>query len=763
MPITPINSAEAIIDPFWDPQMSEFPEWTVEPGEAHGLEIVQGWCFVNFEWTRPPVSGPALRMHRPLDLECAGYDRLVLSLMAPPDCVVRLFADTDRGPRELEAPPAGAMKAELVLDLGGAGRISAVQIEVWSHGSGVEQGWFNWLGLRHEGHLVRLLEVQSAHDPGWPKHLKGDDYAPEFSPTYGLVLTGEEIEALRLRHDKLGAGSTGSPFLQAAENARAVAPEEMIHGFVNFWGDTRYNRQRDHGKHILSHGVNAAIAGHLTRDGSLLRLAARYALSIAMCEKWDDGFICFYPGSDWEHRCFVQNLCAYEVAAILDLAGEYFTDIGRDFLLRRLAEEAIGSINYITWKHEYIYHCNQLAWFTPGRMLALAVLSKHYPRVQEHIEIAYRDLCESLEYSILSDGGYVEGPSYFTCVGKDGGLGLYFYGRATGQSIESVIPDAMRRCGDFGEVVTSTDSESDVIPICDARDRHDVLSQAIMANVLPGSAWSRMIAKRIDLYGGWPADPAADSSATHVLRMSDAAIAWNLIESTPKGAGDPPAVFVLPHMGPAISVRSLRDQTMKLFIQGNNGGAGHTHEDKGSFVLELAGETLAMDPGTCDYSNPLAGILKNCERHNMLIPTGVNERPHPESPLPVDVKPRVTGDTESFHAEIDLSPGWERYFTHRHRTWDSPSPDLITITDEYELSSGDGVEFLWQTRLGVQLDGAVAVVSGVRAKAVLEGPAGTEWRLDELPLIEGTQRRLALPLTGRSGRSVVTIRLEIVG
>ena len=46
-------------------------------------------------------------------------------------------------------------------------------------------------------------------------------------------------------------------------------------------------------------------------------------------------------------------------------------------------------------------------------------------------------------------------------------------------------------------------------------------------------------------------------------------------------------------------------------------GAGHNHEDKGSFVLEFAGETFAMDPGTCDYSNPLAEILSHCERHNM--------------------------------------------------------------------------------------------------------------------------------------------------
>lgn len=762
MDITPINDAEAIIDPLWDPRQSEFPEWTVEPGVEHGIEVSQNWCNVVFGWARQPANEPALAMHRVCGISCPGYDGLVLSLVVPPGAIVRMRADTDRGLRTLEAPPATEKKRELVLPLDGATRIDSVRIEVDSAGPGIAAGHINWLGLRNEEHLARMLSLESMHDDSRPKHLKGEEFTPEFRPAYGLVLTEEEITALRSRHDAMTADGSVSPFLEAADRASALAPEAMIHGFVNFWNDSRYNRERDHDERLLTNGLNTAIAAHLTRDPSLLRLAARYALSIAMCDKWDDGFICFFPGSDFEHRCFVQSLCAYDVAAILDLAGECFTDVGRDFLLRRLAEEAMGSINFITWKHEYVYHCNQLAWFTPGRMLGLAVLSQHYPRAKEHIEIAYRDLCESLDHSILPDGGYVEGPTYFRCVGRDGGLGLYYYSRVHGVSLESVMPDAMRRAGDFGEAVTSTDEDADVIPICDARERHDVLSQAIMANLTPGSAWARMVKKRVAKNNGWPSDLESSGTGARVPFMADAAIAWNLIDSVSDATADPPPVVVLPEMGPAISVRKLGEHTLKLFLQGNQGGAGHTHEDKGSFVLELAGETLAMDPGSCDYSNPLAGILKNCERHSMLIPTGMPERPHPESPLPVDVKPRVAGDETSFRAEIDASPGWERYYHRWHRTWDSPSPDALTITDDYELASGDGVEFLWQTRLDVSLDGSTAVVSGSRARATLKAPPRTTWRVDELPLVDGTQRRLALAVGGRAGRVVVTVGLEVI-
>ena len=80
---TPINMAEAIFEPFWDPQLSGLKHRTVEPGAEHGLEVSQFWCWVNFEWARKPATGPALRMWRRFDLDCTGYDHLLISVMAP--------------------------------------------------------------------------------------------------------------------------------------------------------------------------------------------------------------------------------------------------------------------------------------------------------------------------------------------------------------------------------------------------------------------------------------------------------------------------------------------------------------------------------------------------------------------------------------------------------------------------------------------------------------------------------------------------------
>lgn len=102
---------------------------------------------------------------------------------------------------------------------------------------------------------------------------------------------------------------------------------------------------------------------------------------------------------------------------------------------------------------------------------------------------------------------------------------------------------------------------------------------------------------------------------------------------------------------------------------------------------------------------------------------------------------------------------WEAFYKIWHRRWDSPSPDVLTVTDDYELLVGEGVEFYWQTRLPVEIAGSSAMIVGSRGRAVLQAPAGLAWRAEELPLLDGVQRRLALRRPSRSGRVEVRVRL----
>ena len=79
------------------------------------------------------------------------------------------------------------------------------------------------------------------------------------------------------------------------------------------------------------------------------------------------------------------------------------------------------------------------------------------------------------------------------------------------------------------------------------------------------------------------------------------------------------------------------DRCRYVIAEPCDGGAFREHGPFGAslephLVLEFAGDTFAMDLGICDYGDPLSIPYKQCQRHNMLVPTGTTERPHPTNP-----------------------------------------------------------------------------------------------------------------------------------
>ncbi|MBN2308031.1 MAG: heparinase II/III family protein, partial [Candidatus Hydrogenedentes bacterium] len=551
---------------------------------------------------------------------------------------------------------------------------------------------------------------------------------------YGIFLTEDELEALRVEHAEEMAKNGTSAHGQMAEQAKAFRPEVGIHEFANSGGGGRvYGRDRDEELAHLDGNPRLAEAGLVLKDADTLRMAARYALSLAMSEHWESGFMSDVPGCPWEDRAFRRSYVCDDIARVLDLAGEMFTDTGRLYLMRRLAEEGAGPINFVTWRHEYIFHCNQLAFFNAGRMAAYVVMERQWPRVKPYTDLAYEDTVNNLNNVIEPDGGYLEGPGYFNPTIRENYDVLKYYARARGRNAQELIPEAVKRTPDFAAVVAST-TEEDAIPICDSGSEFGFSTLEILSNLLPDSYWVTVYNKKARAEGREP---------------------------LPKEGPPLPHFVALAVTGHLASLRDLDGQPVKILVMGHKAGADHTHEDKGSFVLEFAGQAFAMDPGMCEYDDPIHHEYKQCQRHNMLAPVGTAERARPLRPLPVSVRPSGTGDATSFQASIDATPGWEPFYRKWVRTWDSPTADVLTIHDEYELASGDGVEFYWQTKLPCQQEGNTVVIVGERGKATVTVPEGCTVRIETLPLAEGDeQRRIAIGKAGVKGALTVRVALE---
>lgn len=736
-PVAPVayNEAEAIIEPFWTTELSGFEHWTVDQGDAHGLAIRQNWAAVDYEWASRPESGPALRMSRRFNVDCRRYDRLVVRVVMPRAAVLRVIASTDKEKITFVSEPATGDKGEYALDLEGAERIDTITLEIEAGQDGPAGGWLRWIGLQSTDRLEDYFARWDFSNKRWDEYIQDETYRPTFKPAYGIFLTEDELEAMRAEHADAVKADGESGYTRLAEAARGYHPEQGIHEFADSGGrTTSHSRVRDEHQPRLEGSTRLAEAGLVLEDAAALRMAARYALSLAMCEHWETGFMSSFPGGPWEDRAFRRSYTCNDIAVILDLAGEIFTDTGRLYLMRRLAEEGVGPINFVTWRHEYIFHCNQLAYFNTGRMYAYLVIEREWPRVKPYTDLAYQDTINSLGYVIEPDGGYFEGPGYFGATVRENYYALKQYARARGMDLDGIVPDVLRQTGNYAAVIAST-TDDDVIPICDSGPSFRGDSLKILTELSPDSYWVTMYNKQQRLRGEPPLDR----------------------EGPPL-----PAFIALPETGPLASHRKLGDHLVKIFVMGHKNGADHTHEDKGSFVLEFAGQTFAMDLGMCEYDDPIHHAYKQCQRHNMLAPVGTPERAHPERPLLVDVKPVGQGDETTFHATIDATAGWNGFFEKWVRTWDSPSPERLVIRDDYVVGKGDGVEFYWQTKLPCEIKDNTVVITGDNGIVTLEIPDDCTVRVETLPLIDdGHHQRITVHKPARQGTLEITATLSL--
>ncbi|QYM79233.1 heparinase II/III-family protein [Horticoccus luteus] len=752
MRLIPLNSAEAVFEPFFDENLSEINEWKVDAPGALGLSLKPGWAFVTYQWEQAAADGLVLRMRRDYAaFDCADYDRLVVTINAPEESVVTIAAETDAGPRRMTGEPVGATRREEELPLEGATRIDSLTVEVRNPHPGAGSGWLLWFGLQSSTRLPAHLAQWTGYDERWEKYLQPAEFEPTFTPSYGLLIDAEELAAVR-------AGFAQSPVTrelrEGAETARAVRPESLIGENMPYWSTNMLRRARDSHKLLSLHGPIAAQAGLLWRDKALCRLAARFALSIAHCGHWEDVFFAHTPGCTWEQRGFIAAVATWDCALILDLCGEWFTPLGRELVLRRIATEAHGRMCHASWWWEYMYHGNQLAWISPARLYGLLELERHMParlgpypppersRVAAHTEAAWADLQDNLAKALLPDGGYLEGVSYFTYTARQAFLCATLYGRARGVNPRDLIPAALLRTDRLAEMLLSTDREQDMLLTGDAMFP---ISEglAFLAWLMPQSHWVTIYRRSLQRAG----------SAPLLLPLR--------LEAEIPAEGPPLRAFCeMPDTGMMCSVRRHAGELVKLFIMGNKSGGDHQHEDKGSFVLEFAGESFAMDFGVLDYANPVTDLLKHAQRHTMLAPWSDDERPRPANPIYADIKPQGTGDAERFHASAELAAGWEGWFKRWRRTWDSPQPTRFVITDEWEVERGEGVIFYWTTPLPIRREGDCVIIEGERARAVVRVPAGVDAVIELLPLQDPRRTSVETVYHGASNRRQSTIAVE---
>jgi hypothetical protein len=188
-----------------------------------------------------------------------------------------------------------------------------------------------------------------------------------------------------------------------------------------------------------------------------------------------------------------------------------------------------------------------------------------------------------------------------------------------------------------------------------------------------------------------------------------------------EGSVDLPVFTLLGATGVLESCRQTPAGSVRLQFIGTAEKAGHVHQDKGSFVLEAFGDSLAIDRGMVNYGHPLSRTLMLAQMHNVLTPTPADDR-YAEQELIAKhcALPTGKGDRCSLDAEIDTTAIWiDQPFKKCRRRIHSPDPTLFFIEDVVEFAEPRGAVFHLHTNWPTTREKGSFLISGQRSRLLV--------------------------------------------
>ena len=714
----PINDAEAVIEPFWDPALSDLDCYQFCPRPGTGAHCTQGWCWVELSWQSATPGAAIFRMTRDVDIDLTDYDALRIRCAVPGSARLTLKAVVDgREQTVVDGVIGPDRKWEYTGPVAGK-RLERLSIIYDAIKDGQGGGTLQWISLVNR----RIEEIRQAracpYSRDWPKFLQPSGHPVKAAPGLGLLFDSDDLIRIRRNVAHPSFRCLMNSLRETARGYLTAQPEQ----FVMESGATinRHHRAYDIARGVSDPSNLAIVCGFVglvDDDTDLLRMSARGMLAMAHAQYWDDCFQEHFPGSPFDHRSFTAGDNSYACALGLDWAGAVLTEAGRRLVLDAVSKKGITLINkdFVQW--DYIFDCNQAATFSEGRIAGLLAMRSRWPRVDPWIDLAERDLRESLErvFNRTDDHASLEGPSYGGATLLRALRALTMLSRHRGKALSEMVPEAMLASGDYSFMFLSTAGPpGSYIPYGDGHRVFQMDMVSLMARAAPhDSRWENLRCAMIAHQTSSGQDANASVPGLHTLILTD----------PPGRAGsvDLPVFSLLAATGMLESCRETPAGPVRLQLIGTAAGAGHVHQDKGSFVLEAFGETLALDRGCTNYGHPLCTTLKSAWLHNVLTPAPTVEQ-WEEQELIAEHAALVTGrgDDRSVDAAIDTTDVWlNRPFKRHSRRIYSPDPTLFFIEDTVEYERPRAAVFHLHTSWPIERERTDFVIHGERTRLLV--------------------------------------------
>jgi hypothetical protein len=591
MRLHPINPAESVFAPFFDPGLDAEAGWTAVPGVGtRGFRKARGYTTM-FHWDEAIPGIPAFgwEWHGTLDL--TGFDGLFLQAAFPATVTLRLHVTVAGGSHLVVDEPGCDTHEDYTGRLPGP-VVTALRIELVPSTNRAGAFSIYYIGAHNDRKLAdwTAFESPTTYPPKWSGFIRPASQWSDktYAPDFGMMFSADELESLRAKMSKHPYSTYAAKLRERARRSLSDSPERRIRHYAPC-GEQPFAysaRSRDRGEPFWAKMELSAFFGLVDHDPELVTMAARYALSLAHCDLWSEGFVEHdFRGSAMNWRAFYQNYAALALSNTLDWIGFALTDHAKEVIRHSLFFKALTPLKHDFHRYEYIYHMNQAVVFSYGRIASDLALAAGWPRLGDEIESARKDLDESAHEIVHADGGYGEGPGYYSAV-------LYFLfgsylllARRLGTDAATMVPPGAHRCADYLGAFIATSGEGRRLAISDGGTgalQTDWLAMA--AAVTKDERWNGLFESmlesslKVQLDSPMFRHGLGTSVRTLIYGPADLSKRRELV----------PVFTIHAGTGHATSRRDTASGAIRLHLCGSSADEGHSHGDKGAIILAAA-------------------------------------------------------------------------------------------------------------------------------------------------------------------------------
>lgn len=717
MRIVPINEAEAIIEPFWDGGSSEHPkdkysllsEYIIDITPGFACAVTQDWYCVEVSIDSAQPEYTAVTMKRECDINVEDYDIFRVFASVPDSVKMTARACIDGQNITLIDNYAGINNTDEIDGAFSGEKMTRLELSFCTVANRPCSVILMWLGLSNHAAQKKMESRKSPFNAEWNAHISAN--SGKVTPDIGIYFDDDELIRIRSRVKKGNEKRTFDRIREEAVKDMSIIPEDIIGLFVP--DPNEYCRRRDMKQKALADSMERlAFVGLVDENMEMSRMSVRMALSIAHCNNWCECIMGAFPGATWHCRSFTEEIYTRACAIVLDWAGYCMTPHGKQVVRDAIIMKGLPRIESDFKRMEYIRGMNQGIAFCTGRIIGLLALVQCYPRYRSLLLEAETDLHEMLDNYIHADSGTLEGISYWNYTIANAARALKALSKYYKVPFKEYLPEKFIKTGNYALGILSTAGDGTTfLNVGDAQMNQKIKPSlaAMFYEISQKDEWKY-------LYRTTSAGNQYEGDIYQIIFYTDGleeGETYKLWENKNRFS-------VMKDIGYTSIVRRANNLGNILFFYCSGPlEQGHCQEDKGSFIIEAAGEVLAMDRGmTANYGNPETKYLKISEYHNLLFPENGNGRVLRQ---PAD-KPGGKLDSALYDGEMlfiasNQQNAWEEgAFDVNFRRIISPSPELFIIDDEIEMSEDREMSFIINSLYPVADEGNRFYVTANAAK-----------------------------------------------